>query len=185
MENFRNKNFKLKLGTIEVVHKKLVGVISGGLMFIIFLPLIFSFLSSFSDEKLGMPNLLKEPLNFIVAIGCIGFGLSLVAWSGFAQITVGRGTPIPVMPTQRLITTGSYSLCRNPMLLGTTIYYLGIGFFMNSPSFACLTLLFLVGSAIYIKLVEEKKLEAQFGEEYREYRRNTPFLIPRLGKRIL
>jgi len=36
-----------------------------------------------------------------------------------------------------------------------------------------------VGILIYIKLVEEKELEQRFGVEYLEYKRRTPFLIPR------
>jgi hypothetical protein len=32
----------------------------------------------------------------------------------------------------------------------------------------------------YIKLFEERELEARFGPEYVEYKRTTPFLIPRL-----
>jgi len=40
----------------------------------------------------------------------------------------------------------------------------------------------LLFSTTYIKLVEEKELEARFGEEYREYKRKTPFLIPKIWK---
>jgi len=36
-----------------------------------------------------------------------------------------------------------------------------------------------VGILIYIKLFEEKELEERFGPEYLEYKRKTPFLIPR------
>ena len=32
---------------------------------------------------------------------------------------------------------------------------------------------------IYIKLIEEKEMELRFGADYIEYRRQTPFLIPR------
>jgi protein-S-isoprenylcysteine O-methyltransferase Ste14 len=39
----------------------------------------------------------------------------------------------------------------------------------------------LLFSTAYIKL-EEKELEARFGEEYKEYKRKTPFLIPKIRK---
>lgn len=31
----------------------------------------------------------------------------------------------------------------------------------------------------YIKLLEEKEMELRFGTDYIEYRRQTPFLLPR------
>jgi protein-S-isoprenylcysteine O-methyltransferase Ste14 len=40
-----------------------------------------------------------------------------------------------------------------------------------------------VGILIYIKLIEEKELEDRFGSEYLEYKRRTPFLIPRLWEK--
>jgi len=36
---------------------------------------------------------------------------------------------------------------------------------------------------IYTKLFEEKELEKRFGSEYLEYKKRTPFVIPRLGRR--
>jgi protein-S-isoprenylcysteine O-methyltransferase Ste14 len=32
----------------------------------------------------------------------------------------------------------------------------------------------------YIKFVEEKELEQRYGDEYTEYKKRTPFIIPRL-----
>jgi protein-S-isoprenylcysteine O-methyltransferase Ste14 len=42
------------------------------------------------------------------------------------NIKIGQGTPAPMMPTRRLLVTGPYHLCRNPMVLGTIIAYLGV-----------------------------------------------------------
>jgi len=35
----------------------------------------------------------------------------------------------------------------------------------------------------YVKLVEEKELEARFGEKYIRYKKKTPFLIPKRRKK--
>jgi len=43
-------------------------------------------------------------------------------------------------------------------------------------------LIYPVGILIYIKLIEEKELEGRFGSEYAEYKKRTPFLIPRFWK---
>ena len=66
------------------------------------------------------------------------------------------------------------------MLFGSILYYLGISFYLNSISALILTILFFLSSAVYIKLIEEKKLLARFGKEYEDYRRKTPFIIPHL-----
>jgi len=162
--------------------QKVIGFVIGGLAFLVVIPLLFALASSFIDTKLNLPKLIPEPSNFIIAPFFIIFGLLFSAWAGFAQLKIGKGTPVPAMPTQRLVTTGPYALCRNPMLLGTVIYYLGISLLLNSLSAVILTALFLLCSVAYIKLVEERELEARFGKEYEEYKRKTPFLIPRLRK---
>jgi protein-S-isoprenylcysteine O-methyltransferase Ste14 len=36
---------------------------------------------------------------------------------------------------------------------------------------------------LYVKGIEEKELPQRFGEEYLEYKRRTPFLIPRFWKK--
>jgi protein-S-isoprenylcysteine O-methyltransferase Ste14 len=35
----------------------------------------------------------------------------------------------------------------------------------------------------YIKRIEEKELELRFGQEYLEYKKQTPFLIPRFWQK--
>jgi len=87
-----------------------------------------------------------------------------------------------VIPTQKLVTIGPYALCRNPMLLGSVVYYSGISLWLNSLSAVIITASFLLCSIAYIKLIEEKELEARLGKEYEEYKRKVPFLIPRLRR---
>jgi len=69
------------------------------------------------------------------------------------------------------------------MTSGIVAYYLGISLWLNSLFAAILTTLFLLCSIAYIKLVEERELKARFGREYEEYKRKTPFLIPRLRRK--
>jgi len=169
----------------EITKKqKAIGLVIGGLIFIVGIPFILIVVSSYIDARLNLRHPVPEPFNLDIAIILIVLGLLLVAWSGFVQLKVGRGTPIPKVPTQRLVITGPYRLCRNPMLLGSVIYYLGISSWLNSLSAMMLTALFLLLSVVYIKLVEEKELEARFGEDYREYKRRTSFLIPRPNEYI-
>lgn len=162
--------------------QKIAGLVMAGLVFLVVIPFILASTSPFIDTKLNLPKLIPDPFNLITASFFIVFGLLFSVWSGFAQFRIGRGTPVPVIPTQKLVTTGPYALCRNPMLLGSVVYYSGISLWLNSLSAVIITASFLLCSIAYIKLIEEKELEARFGKEYEEYKRKVPFLIPRLRR---
>jgi len=83
------------------------------------------------------------------------------------------------MATQKLVVKRPYSYCRNPVTLGTTAFYLGIAIWTGSLSALGLSLIYPVAMFVYIKLIEEKELEQRFGVQYLEYKRRTPFLLPR------
>jgi len=87
------------------------------------------------------------------------------------------------MATQQLIIQKPYSYCRNPMALGAIVAYLGIAILIGSISAAVFVVSFAVLLLIYIKLLEEKEMELRFGEAYQEYRKITPFIIPRLWRK--
>ena len=114
----------------------------------------------------------------------MAFGLVLSLWAVRHQWTMGKGTPSLNAPTQRLVVTGPYRLCRNPIQLGALLYVLGLGTLTFSLNTGLLALgAGLIVGVVYIKGVEEKELVARFGEAYEAYRRRTPFLIPFVGFR--
>lgn len=41
---------------------------------------------------------------------------------------------------------------------------------------------FAVAVTAWVRGVEERELEARFGEAYREYRKRTPFYVPKPGR---
>lgn len=83
--------------------------------------------------------------------------------------------------SRKLVTSGPYSLTRNPMYLGIFLIALAVillGFKV------WMFLAFLVFfAACYVRLMhqEEKKLLEFFGESYLEYKNKTPLFIPRLS----
>ncbi len=107
------------------------------------------------------------------------WGLTLSIWSIVHMKKVGEGNPFDaynheVAPrTRHLMTDGPYRYSRNPMLLGIYIYDIGVLVWIQSwwP---------LIVFAVEIILLtlqvrsEEKRLEADFGEEYRVYKRTVP-----------
>lgn len=83
---------------------------------------------------------------------------------------------------------GPYSLCRNPLYLGTFIIIFGILIQITSVSrlYLTLSLWILVVAAtsfIYFYQIrsEERFLSERFGKEYEDYKTSVPCVIPRLS----
>ncbi len=106
-------------------------------------------------------------------------GIFLVGWAIYIQYALGKGTPYPNVATQRLITTGPYAYTRNPMTLGAFFLYLGIAIGMGSGVVSLLILVIFVALLTFIYQHETHELTERFGTDYLEYRKRTPFLIPR------
>jgi methanethiol S-methyltransferase len=73
-----------------------------------------------------------------------------------------------------------YKFLRHPIMLGFIIA------FWATPHMTVGHLLFSMATTVYILLaiqLEERDLTKLFGEQYQEYRRKTPMLIPRVPKR--
>ena len=150
-------------------------------VFVVILPLALLRLGRLLDRMLDLPTVLHPPANAIIGGLMILAGWLLAIWTIYLQFTLGRGTPVPVMATQKLIIRPPYSYCRNPMALGAIVLYLGVSVAAGSPGAALLVLLGAAALLTYIRLVEEREMVARFGEEYLAYRRRVPFIIPRLS----
>lgn len=164
---------KKKHGKFLVVS---VGVLAA-IMFILVLPYLMFLLKNldfhlgFGEFNFGLPGLITGILFAII-------GVSFALWTVFSQMSIGIGTPLPFVPTQKLIVAGPYKCSRNPMVFGGFLYLYGVSIVFGSISCLIFTTLFLSGMLLYIKLVEEKELEFRFGEEYKIYKTKTKFLIP-------
>lgn len=149
-------------------------------VFLIALPCLFVALGRWLDQRLALPPAPAAPINLVAGpLMVIGGGL-LGLWSNERLFTRGRGTPLPVMPTQELIVEPPYTYCRNPMALAATVMYLGVAVLVRSPGAALLVLLCAAVLLAYIRGIEERVLAERFGQAYLDYRRRTPFLIPRI-----
>lgn len=170
----------LKLTQHEYSPKqRLVTLFFAGILFVVIIPAVLISASPLLDQALHLPKLVFDPVNWLLGLLFILIGLLFGLWSIYVQFTIGRGTPVPVMATQKLIVQPPYTYCRNPMALGTIVAYLGIAIWLGSFSAVGMVLLPAICLLVYIKLFEEKEMELRFGADYIEYRRRTPFLIPR------
>lgn len=135
------------------------------------------------DGALGLEGFASYPATLIAGTNLVAAGLAFWGWAVTHVFRRGRGSSLPLVPTQELVTTGPFALCRNPINLGAMVYYLGIAFIMGSYAALALFATWAALLILYIKLVEEKELAARFGEEYRSYRESTPFILPRLERK--
>lgn len=110
-------------------------------------------------------------------------GLALSIWSIVYMRNVGKGNPMDafnheVAPrTSQLMTDGPYAICRNPMLLGVLIYYLGVVILLSSAKAALVFVIYALLMSLQVRS-EEKRLEKDFGKQYDDYRERTKRLIP-------
>ena len=130
------------------------------------------------DRLLDLPGLLPEGARLPVSLPLIAAGISITTWSAFQFIKV-KGTPVPFNPPPKVVKTGPYRFVRNPMLTGVFLSLFGIGFAVNSISIVVFfTPLYVLINVWELKNIEEPELVKRLGDEYIEYRRNTPMFIP-------
>ena len=96
---------------------------------------------------------------------------------GRYRIRVGGGGPGLETPPDRLVSTGPYSLTRNPMYLGHIIFLIGLTLTLKSWLAAMIT----IGTAIWFHLRvigDEKKLIPRLGQPYVNYLATVKRWIP-------
>lgn len=153
-----------------------------GILFVIMLPYIVCVRGLRADRRLGLPNMRLGALNPIIGGFLAITGMSFAQWSIFDQVTRGRGTPLPILPTQELLTQGPFRYCRNPMALGTILTYLGLAIAFGTISGVVLVLVLTALLLLYIKHIEERELAERFGPPYLRYKDLVPFIIPKVPK---
>ena len=164
--------------------RQITALTLGSILFFVLIPLFLILASVFLDQLFQLPNFQCGLMNpFLGLLLFIMPGLSLAFWSIQVQVKLGKGTPVPKMPPRKLVVQGPYAHCRNPMVLGEILFYLGVTIWMGSFSALCLTAVVAAYLGVNIKVVGEKILEERFGSEYLEYKQRIPFMIPRLWGR--
>ena len=114
------------------------------------------------------------PGQAIVAVGLslLGAAIDLTSMGGFfkAKTTVN---PLRPESTSALVTSGFYRVTRNPMYLGMGLLLTAWAIWLGHPGNV-------IPIAAYVWLItryqiapEERAMEAQFGEAYRNYKRKV------------
>ena len=152
--------------------KQILGYFLGFAIFIAGIPALMWYVS-------GMLLLADIPVArlYLAVIICLA-GLSLSVWSIVYMKRVGKGNPFDAMGhevaprTKHLMTDGPYRWSRNPMLSGTYLYYIGV--LIALCNWWALLVFVAVAAGMVLQVrSEEKRLEADFGQEYLDYKQRT------------
>ena len=106
---------------------------------------------------------------FFIGMALVGFGAAGRAWA--TSFISGN-------KSARLVTTGPYSMCRNPLYLFSWMIGMGLGFCTET-----LTAPFLIGSCLLVLYYfqircEERHLLGSFGRDYESYVAAIPRFFP-------
>lgn len=121
----------------------------------------------------------KHGTVFLIGVLIMATGLLVMGHTISLFIKIGKGTLTPWNPTQKLVIKGLYAYVRNPMIMGVMVVLTGESVAIESWNILVGLLIFIAINNIYFLVYEEPNLVKRFGQEYQEYKRNVPRLIPR------
>lgn len=128
----------------------------------------------------GRPAPARLGIAQAVAAAMILLGLAVLLDAFARFVWQGRGTPAPVLPTERLVVSGLYRRVRNPMYLAVIAIILGQALLAHSG--ALLLYAGVVWSAfhLFVLAYEEPTLRPRYGDEYERFTAAVPRWLPRL-----
>jgi len=131
----------------------------------------------------GLPmigSVLIQPISSIHLVLAVPL-VALGAWLGISGVREVTLRVAETHRTERIVTTGVYSLVRHPQYLGALIAHVGISFLLSALYSLVLTPVMVL--VVYlISWKEERELVREFGAEYEEYMVRVPMLLPRLRR---
>lgn len=113
-----------------------------------------------------------------VGLAMVLMGLPVLLESFFRFAWVGRGTPAPPYPTERLVVSGFYRYVRNPMYIAVVSIVVGQGLLFGNTTIliygACAAAFF----HLFVLLYEEPTLRRRHGAQYEAYCRAVRRWLP-------
>lgn len=136
------------------------------------------------DEVIGFPSLPFQTIGVIVGAVIFLIGFYYTALSNKSLAKIGKGAAAFNL-TKQLVDNSVYNQTRNPMSLGYYLICLGVGLLASSTYLILGTLFVLVPAHLFnLNYFEMKELEIRFGQFYNNYKKDVPFIIPRLNLSI-
>jgi protein-S-isoprenylcysteine O-methyltransferase Ste14 len=147
----------------------------------------------FSIFMLALPGLADRLLPTTVPLPPV-FRTWLAAALALAGVTMwvasldafsrhGRGTPLPMDAPSRLVTTGTFSLTRNPIMLGELSVIWAVALYVASLGVLLYAIAICTIAHVLVVRIEEPELRDRFGESYDDYCRRVPRWLPPFPRR--
>jgi protein-S-isoprenylcysteine O-methyltransferase Ste14 len=135
-------------------------------------------------DKLPVPLALSMPFvarpslrGWLLGLSSILIGQLLRIWS---LMHIGPTTRTRAICADRLVSSGPYACCRNPLYLANIFKIAGFCFIACSFKFALLVAVFYLLEFSSIISFEEDFLAKKFPEEFEKYKKAVPSVLPRL-----
>lgn len=129
-----------------------------------------------------VPSLTPYFAGLVIGLGGVFVlaGLALLVDSFVRFVTRGNGTPMPWMPTDRMVAGGAYRFVRNPMYVGVIAVILGQAILFLDPWLLPYAALVWLAFHLFVTRVEEPDLRRSFGAIYADYLTAVPRWLPRI-----
>jgi len=139
------------------------------LLRLVFIPIVF--IAIFVRPSWSLESTIGFIMEFCGYLFLLG-GLAIRIWCTFY---IGN------RKSKEIITEGPYSICRNPLYIGSFLLAIGVGLCFENLLILILIPAIIIPVHIIAARMEETHLESKFGEQYRIYKQNTPRFWPRFS----
>ncbi len=156
--------------------RNVLAYVFGCAVFFIVIPAVIIYLATLNSITFmpeGWPSVIFGAISSAV-------GLFFVIWSNKELLEKGKGGAIVVgsvklsKETIKLVTTGPYSLCRNPMHMGAFLFYLGLCCALNSIITLLVPFGFIIFAYFFAIFLDEPRLKRDFPEEFEQWVQDVP-----------
>jgi protein-S-isoprenylcysteine O-methyltransferase Ste14 len=130
------------------------------------------------DALFGLPRPPASLVLTIAALVLLAAGTWVIGKATADFEKIGHGTPNPFRPPKILVATGAYRWCRHPMFLGYDLAALGVVLLCRSWSMLLVSFPLMLGWQLRFLKKEEELLSRRFREDYDDYRKQVPLLLP-------
>ncbi len=127
----------------------------------------------------GVPPLLGLEEPYVLGLALLP-PLLLGTWATLIFTDQGSGTPLPLDPPLRLVTSGPYAFVRNPMQIAGMMLAVLLVLYYPTKFMLFYVLDMAVASVVLINLFEHNQMQQMFRGEYESYAAQVHNWVPRL-----
>jgi protein-S-isoprenylcysteine O-methyltransferase Ste14 len=139
--------------------------------------LILFYQITIDSYRIFIPTKISLVIGIIIALSGLAI-MSICILKYFMQLSGLKGL-IENRTSNELMITGIHKIVRHPLYTGTFIFIWGLLVIFPVAILLIADTIITIYTLIGLRF-EEMKLEKEFGEAYKSYKRNVPMLIPKL-----